>query len=124
NYARNRFSFEPEEQTSSFGVINKAYQLRVFYNGNEIDQFDSRFGGLSTTYRPNSRLKLKLLASGFQTNEKETYDISGEYLLGELETDLGKQNFGQVKTSLGTGIIHNYARNYLEVNVGNLAHRG
>lgn len=124
NYARNRFNFIPEESTSSFGVVNKAYQLRVFYDGAEIDQFDSRFGGISTTYRPNDRLKLKLLASGFQTNEKEAYDISGEYLLGELETDLGKENFGQVKTYLGTGIIHNYARNYLQVNVGNLAHRG
>lgn len=124
NYARNRFNFIPEEQTSSFGVINKAFQLRVFYNGAEIDQFDSRFGGLSTTFRPNEKLKLKLLASGFQTNEKETYDINGEYLLGELETDLGKQNFGQVKTYLGTGIIHTYARNYLKVNVANFAHRG
>ena len=110
--------------TSSFGVINQAYQLRVFYQGSEIDQFDSRFGGLSTTYRPNQRLKLKFLASGFQTNERETYDISGEYLLGELETDLAKENFGQIKTYLGTGIVHNYARNFLKVSVGNLAHRG
>ncbi len=124
NYARNRFNFIPEEMTSSFGVINQAYQLRVFYQGSEIDQFDSRFGGLSTTYRPNQRLKLKFLASGFQTNERETYDISGEYLLGELETDLAKENFGQIKTYLGTGIVHNYARNFLKVSVGNLAHRG
>lgn len=124
NYARNRFNFIPEEATSSFGLINKAYQLHVFYDGSEIDQFDSRFGGISTTFRPNDRLKLKLLASGFQTQEKETYDIIGEYLLGELETDLGKKNFGQIKTYLGTGIIHDYARNYLQVNVGNIAHRG
>ncbi len=124
NYARNRFSFYPETATSSFGLINRAYQMRVVYKGSEIDQFDSRFGGWSTTFRPNERLKLKLLASGFQTNEQETYDINGEYLFGELETDLGKASFGQVKTYLGTGIIHNYARNYLEVNVGNLAHRG
>lgn len=124
NYARNRFNFFPEEQTTSFGVINQAYQLRVFYQGSEIDQFDSRFGGISTTYHPSEKLKLKLLASGFQTNERETYDISGEYLLGELETDLGKDNFGQIKTYLGTGLVHTYARNYLKVNVGNLAHRG
>ena len=124
NYARNRFSFYPEEQTSSFGVINKAFQLRVFYEGAEIDQFDSRFGGFSTTYRPNEKLKLKLLASAFETNERETYDISGEYLLGELETDLGKENFGNIKFALGTGVIQNYARNYLKVGVKNLAHRG
>lgn len=124
NYARNRFSYIPEEQTSSFGLANKAYQLRVLYDGGEIDQFDSRFGGYSLTFRPNENLKLKLLASAFQTNEKETYDISGEYVLGELETDLGKSNFGQTKYSLGTGIIQNYGRNYLKVNVYTAAHRG
>jgi hypothetical protein len=124
NYARNRFNFVPEEQTSSFGLVNQAYQLRVFYTGSEIDQFDSRFGGISTTYRPNKKLKLKLLASGFQTNEQETYDIGGEYLLGELETDLGKESFGQIKTYLGTGVIQTHARNYLNVNVGTVAHRG
>lgn len=124
NYARNRFRFIPEKQNTSFGLINKAFQLNVQYLGSEIDQFDSRFGGISTTYKPNNKLRLKLLASGFQTNEKETYDINGEYFLGELETDLGKENFGQVKTYLGTGIIHNYARNYLQVNVGDVGHRG
>lgn len=124
NYARNRFNFVPEEQTSSFGLVNQAFQVRVFYDGSETDQFDSRFGGISTTFRPNKRLKLKLLASAFQTNERETYDIGGEYLLGELETDLGKENFGQIKTYLGTGIIQTHARNYLNVNVGTVAHRG
>lgn len=124
NYARNRFTFLPEEQNTSFGVVNEAYQLQVYYTGTEIDQFDSRFGGFSTTYRPNSKLKLKLLLSGFQTNEKETYDISGEYLLGQLETDMSKERYGQVKTYLGTGIIHNFARNYLSVNVGTAAFRG
>lgn len=124
NYARNRFSFLPEEATSSFGVINQAYQLRVFYDGAEEDRFDSRFAGLSTTFQANEKLRLKLLVSGFQTDEEEAYDIAGEYLFGELETDLSKESFGQIKTYLGTGIIQNYARNALQVNVGTLAHRG
>jgi hypothetical protein len=124
NYARNRFSLIPEESTTSFGVIDQAYQLRVFYDGQEIDRFDSRFGGISVTNRPNDRLKLKFLASGFQTDERETFDLSGEYLLGALETDLGKESFGQIKYAIGTGVIQNYARNFLKVNVGTLSHRG
>lgn len=124
NYARNRFSFFPERSVAAFGLVNKAYQLETFYTGSEIDQFDSRFGGVSTTYRPTDKLRLKLLASAYQTNEKETYDISGEYILGELETDLGKSSFGTVKYYLGTGVIQNYARNYLKLNVRTLAHRG
>ena len=47
-----------------------------------------------------------------------------EYLLGEIETDLGKENFGEVKYAIGTGIVHNYARNYLNVNVANIGHKG
>ncbi len=125
NYARNRFTFFPETQTSSFGVLNQAYQLNVFYNGSEFDQFDSRFAGISASYHPDSsKLKLKFLASGFQTNEYETYDINGQYLFGELQTDQSKQDFGQIKTYLGAGGIQTFARNYLNVSVGDVGMRG
>lgn len=125
NYARNRFTFYPESSVSSFGLLNQAYQLDVFYSGSEFDQFDSRFGGISATYHPDqSRLKLKFLASGFQTNEFETYDIFGQYLFGELQTDMSKANFGQIKTYLGAGGIQDFARNYLNVTVGDVGFRG
>jgi len=125
NYARNRFTFFPSSRVASFGVLNQAYQLDVYYDGGEFDQFDSRFGGISLHYhKDSSHFKLKFLASGFQTNEYETYDIGGEYLFGELQTDMSKSNFGQIKTYLGTGYIQNFARNYLDVNVGNVGLKG
>jgi len=124
NYARNRFDFRPEESESAFGFINKALKLSTFFQGQEHDQFDSRFGGLALSFRPNTGTKIKLLASGFQTNEFETYDIFGEYGFYELESDLGKKEFGQEKYSLGTGSIHDFARNYLTANVGTVALRG
>jgi hypothetical protein len=125
NYARNRFTFFPETSSSSFGVLNQAYQLNVFYEGAEYDQFDSRFGGLSATYhKDTSRFRIKFLGSAFRTNEYETYDINGAYLLGELQTDLSKRDFGQIKTYLGAGGIQNFARNYLNVNVGDIGMRG
>ncbi|MCF8450916.1 MAG: TonB-dependent receptor [Taibaiella sp.] len=125
NYARNRFTFFPETSTSSFGVLNQAYQLSIFYQGGEFDQFDSRFGGLSATYhKEGSKFRMKFLGSAFRTNEYETYDISGAYLLGELQTDMSKRDFGQIKTYLGAGSIQNFARNYLNVNVGDVGMRG
>lgn len=125
NYARNRFTFFPETSTSSFGVLNQAYQLRVFFDGAEFAQFDSRFAGISASHhKEGSKLRLKFLASGFQTQEYETYDIFGLYLLGELETDMSKSEFGQTKTYLGAGGIHSFARNYLNVNVGDVGMRG
>lgn len=125
NYARNRFTFFPEHRVASFGLLNQAYQLDVYYDGGEFDQFDSRFAGISAAYhKDSSRLRLKFLASGFQTNEYETYDIGGEYLFGLLQTDQSKKDFGQIKTYLGTGYIHDFARNYLNVNVGDAGVRG
>ncbi len=125
NYARNRFTFFPETMVASFGVLNQAYQLDVFYNGSEFDQFDSRFGGISATYhKDSSHFKLKFLASAFQTNEYETYDINGQYLFGELQTDQSKKDYGQIKTYLGTGGIQDFARNYLNVSVGDVGIRG
>lgn len=124
NYARNSFKFEPEEQVSAFGYVNKVYRLRTFFEGQERDRFDSYFGGLSLSYRPGMKWRLKLIASAFQTNETETFDIHGEYGLYEVESDLGKTTLGQDKISLGTGLIHDYARNYLTANVVRLAHKG
>lgn len=124
NYARNRFDFQPESSTQSFGLINRAFQLRTYFSGSETDKFDSRYGGISLTHSSGEKLKLKLIASGFQTNESETYDIQGQYNLGELETDLGKENFGDIKYAIGDGVIHSYARNYLNMNVGNIGHKG
>jgi hypothetical protein len=124
NYARNRFNFTPEESVAAFGFVNEAYKLRTVFQGQEMDQFDSRFAGLSLSFRPNPNTKFKLLVSGFQTNEFETYDIQGEYAFYALEADLGKPDFGQEKYSLGTGQIHDFARNYLTANVGTVALRG
>lgn len=124
NYARNRFNFQPEKSEAAFGLANEAYKLETFFTGQERDQFDSRFAGLSLAYKPTEKSKIKLLVSAYQTNEYETYDIMGEYAFYALETDLGKESFGQKKYALGTGVIHDFARNYLTANVGNVALRG
>lgn len=124
NYARNRFEFQPQKSEEAFGFVNEVYKLVTYFTGQEMDQFDSKFGGASLTFKPNKRLNLKLLASAFQTNESETYDIQGEYGLFAVESDLGKNDFGQTKASLGSGEIHDFARNYLTANVATFAHRG
>lgn len=123
NYSRNRFSFIPETRTEFFGLLNEAYSLTSQYEGSELDQFDAMFGGWSLTYKPNKKTQLKLMVSGFQTNEFETYDLSQTYLLSAIETDLGK-SVGDVLYSLGSGTIINHARNYLQASVLNIGHIG
>ncbi|NNF33394.1 MAG: TonB-dependent receptor, partial [Saprospiraceae bacterium] len=52
------------------------------------------------------------------------FDIIGGYRLAQIETDLGADNIGTEVALLGTGIQHNYARNYLFSNVYNIHHKG
>lgn len=124
NFSRNKFRFIPEDRVTTFGLVNRAIQLDMYFNGAEIDKFISGMGGLSATYRPNKKLMLKFLASCYGTQEDETYDITGEYFLGEVQTDLGKSNFGQVLYGIGVGAIQDWGRNYLNATVVTGGHRG
>lgn len=124
NYARNRFSMIPEESEEAFGYFNNVFSLHTNYSGSEIDQFDTRFVGSSLTFKPNVATKIKFLASYYQTVEKENFDIKGLYDLYAVESDMGKSSFGENKQALGSGEIHDYARNTLNANVINLALKG
>lgn len=124
NYARNRFSYEPEKSAAAFGYFNNMLRLEMAYDGKEIDQFDTRFVGWSLQYKPTATTKLKLLASAFQTNESETYDIRGLYDLFTVESDLGSSSFAQNKYHLGSGELHDFARNRLTANIVTVGHKG
>lgn len=124
NYARNRFSYQPESRSSAFGYFNNMMRLEMAYQGQEIDQFDTRFLGWSLQYKPTSTTKLKILASAFQTNESEAYDIRGLYDLYTVESDLGSSSFAQNKYHLGSGEMHDFARNRLTANIYTVGHRG
>ena len=67
-------------------------------------------------------MKLSMLASSFYTNENETYDILGEYVLTEVKVDPDPAK--QTGASLGVGRYQQHARNRLNAYVSNLAHLG
>ena len=124
NYARNQYRFLPDSQSTSFGTVNAALLLHLYFEGQELDRYQSFTQGISITTRPNQRTTLKYLASVYNTNEEETYDIIGQYFIGELEGDLGKSGFGDVKYQLGVGTNHDWARNFLDAWVEKFSHKG
>ncbi len=124
NYSLNIYRLVPEDRETSFGTIQEAYKLKVYFEGQEKDRFENYMGGLSATYKPNKELKLKLMASAFRTLESETYDIVGEYWIGQLESDMTQSTFGQVVEAQGVGTYLNHARNMLDAVVANVEHRG
>ena len=124
NYAQNTYFFVPETRNTSFGTINEALKLRIYFDGQELDEFTTYTGALSGNYRPNDHLKLSLTSSLYQTNEQETFDIQGQYWINQLDNDLGSDALGDSLMNIGVGTFLNHARNYLKATVMNISHDG
>ena len=115
---------DPSDPQTNFGTLGEAYQFTVYFDGQEVDSYQNWLGAVTATYKPTRSLRLKFTASGYQTIEDETYDISAEYWIGKLEVNQGSSNVGQVTEALGVGAFLNHARNSLDGTVFNLEHRG
>lgn len=124
NYNSNLFTLVPQDRTTTFGTFGQVMRLDVFYEGQEIDRFETLMSGLSATFKPNKDLRLKLITSAFEINESETFDIEGSYLFSDVESDFGKANFGKIKAYRGIGTYMNHARNYLYSNIYSTEHKG
>lgn len=124
NYSRNVYQMVPQSRTTDFGTINQAYQLNIYFEGQEIDRFNTMFGALSGIYKPSPDLRMKWIVSAFNTQESETFDVLGYYSLGELERDFGSDSLGEVVFERGSGSILEHARNYLNANVLNAEYKG
>jgi hypothetical protein len=124
NYARNSYKFIPQTRETEFGTINQALKLTIAFEGQEVDKFNTYFGAISNTFRPKQNVKLSFIASAYKSLEDETFDIYGGYRIDELERDLSKDNFGDVKFNRGIGLFLNHGRNYLDATVINVQHKG
>ncbi len=124
NYARNAYQVIPESRETDFGTINQAYRFTVYFDGQEVDRFDTWLGALSAEWKPARDLRMKLITSAYRSTEYETFDILGQYFIGRLETDYGKDDFGNVTDPIGVGAFLDHARNYLTADVANLSYLG
>ncbi|MFH1322134.1 MAG: TonB-dependent receptor [Bacteroidota bacterium] len=124
NYARNKYSFVPLTRETDFGTINEALRLTIYFDGQEVDKFETWMGAISNVYKPNENLTLKFIASSFKTYESETFDIQGQYWIDELEKDMSKEEFGEVASNKGVGTYLTHARNYLDALVFSIEHKG
>jgi len=124
NYSSNRYQLTPVVRETRFGVFNSAMQLKVYYEGQEVNRFETLLGALSVDYRPAEPLQLKFLASTFSTFERETFDVLGQYFLNELDNTLGSTTYGDSLINVGIGGFLNHARNFLTANVYSAEHLG
>ncbi len=124
NISQNKYRFIPQTRTTTFGTWQAPLNTKIYFDGQEVDNFKTYLGALSVNYHPNVDLNMKFIASAYYATESETYDISGDYYLNQLERNLDTKEFGDSILNLGVGSFINHARNYLDATVYNFTYRG
>ncbi len=123
-YSENKYKVVPTSRETDFGTFQQAFRFKVYFDGNEIDDYEMGQGALTLSYKPNAITNLKLIASAFTTNESETYDIQGQYWIGQLDNSLGSDDFGDVVEQQGIGTFLEHARNRFKATVLSFQHKG
>ena len=124
NASINKYNYEPQTRQTNFGTLDNPLALLVFYEGQEQDQYQTYFGALKGSYFVNDDLTLKLIASTYHTTEEEYFDILAQYRLGEVNSNIGDEDLGEVEFSEGIGSQLTHARNDLDALISNLQLRG
>jgi len=124
NISSNKYNFQPKNRQTNFGTLQDPVALLVFYEGQEKDKYQTYFGAFKANYFASDDLTLKLIASAYHTTEQEYFDILAQYRLGEVNTNIGDENLGEVEFSEGIGSQLTHARNDLDAFIVNAEHRG
>lgn len=120
NLASNTFKFTPHKRETNFGTVENAQRFEVYFpNSRERDKFQTIFGALTLKHNPNEKTELGLQASAFSSKEIETYDITGEYWLGDATTENDNN-----QNALEITRYHEHARNRLSSTIMNVGHYG
>ncbi|MCF8390364.1 MAG: TonB-dependent receptor [Bacteroidales bacterium] len=117
NISLNQYNFVPESRNTEFGTANEPLNLKIYYEGNEKDYFDTYMGAATIKWSPGERTSFKFISSAFTTREVESFDILGQYLINELDNTIGSETYGDSILNIGIGSFLNHARNYLEAYV-------
>ena len=124
NVAQNKYNYQPLIRQTNFGTLSDPIALLIFYEGQEKDKYETYFGALKTTYNASDNFTLKLIGSAYHTLEQEYFDIDAAYALGEIDSNIGSETFGDVTYSRAIGSQLNHARNDLDALIVNAEVKG
>ncbi|MBN8642535.1 MAG: TonB-dependent receptor plug domain-containing protein [Flavobacteriales bacterium] len=124
NISQNKYNYQPLTRQTNFGTLNEPIALQIFYEGQENDKYRTLFGAFKTTFTATENSSYKLITSAYHTQEQEYYDIDAAYFLGEVDSNIGSETFGDVTFNRGIGSQLNHARNDLDAVIVNAEIKG
>ena len=124
NISQNDYQYQPLTRQTNFGTIDDPKALLIYYEGQEKDKYTTVFGAVKSTFNATKNATYKLIASAYHTQEQEYFDILAQYRLGEVDSNFGSENFGNVSFTRGIGSQLNHARNDLDALIINTELKG
>lgn len=114
NFNSGSFRLVPESRETQFGTINNPIRLKVDYEGQEIDNYYTYGGAVTGLFQPNKDISIKWINSYFEIDERERFDIDGNYVFEEVDNNYSDGGFGPIRKNRGLGSYYSYARNSLK----------
>lgn len=120
----NRFLFVPQSQTTSFGTLQDALQMNIYYAGNEKDNYSNAIGAMALEYSDRKNIKMTATAAVYALKENVGYDIAAAYLLSNLDRRYGQSDEEFASTDVGVGESLSHARNSVIAHITSLKYNG
>lgn len=117
NLSLNNYNFVPHSRNTKYGTAENPQELYVNFQGKERDRFQTLFGAMTLHYTHNDKMQYGIQASAFNSQEEESYDISGTYLQNAAEAGTTTD---EITSALAAASYHEHARNKLHSNVANI----
>lgn len=114
-WTRNEYALVPDSSTVTFGGFFMPMSLRVYFDGQERDGYQTLLGAFTADYRPNDDWHLKGSFSVQHVPESERYDIQSQYWLYEL--GMGQNAGDTAMFDRGVGTFLEHARNRLVTDI-------
>jgi hypothetical protein len=124
NISQNKYHYQPLTRQTNFGTIDNPIALQIVYDGQEKDEYQTYFGAFTARHKISDTFSLKLIGSVYHTQEQEHFDILAQYALGDVDTNIGSDTFGDIQFARAVGSQLTHARNDLDALIANAEVKG
>ncbi|MBQ2538956.1 MAG: TonB-dependent receptor [Bacteroidales bacterium] len=115
-WTRNRYGLIPSSRTTTFGgSATQSLEFNVYFDGREVDSYNTLLGALTLDYHPSDDFQLRWITSAQLNREQELYDIQDQYWLYEVGVGSNAADTNRFDRGVGTFLEH--ARNYLTMGI-------
>ncbi|MFW5851316.1 MAG: TonB-dependent receptor [Bacteroidota bacterium] len=112
--ANNTFRFYPSDRITDFGNEQKAFRMKVYFEGNEKYQYQNIGNALSIKRMPNEYTFHTTHFMYYFSREHENFDVLSQYRLDEIQLGEEVQENKDSVQALAIGSFLDHGRNNLE----------